>query len=76
MVGLLSNTKVLFFVGGVAATIVGKKILKSEPSRKVCVKGLAQGMQLQRCTMETFQNMKDEAQDILADAKNKASEAE
>jgi len=76
MIALLTNTKALLFVGGIATAVIGKKILKSETSRKMCVKGLAQGMQLQRCTMETFQNMKEEAQDILADAKNKAAASE
>ncbi|MCL2201903.1 MAG: DUF1490 domain-containing protein [Oscillospiraceae bacterium] len=75
MIGsLIVSTKVLFFVGGAAAAIVGSKIAKSEKTRKFCVKTLAKGMMLQDSAKECFQNIKEEATDIYEDAKKQAAE--
>lgn len=38
------NEKVLSFIGGAAAVIVGSKILKMPKTRELCVKGLAGGI--------------------------------
>ncbi len=35
------NEKVLSFIGGAAAVIVGSKILKMPKTRELCVKGIA-----------------------------------
>ena len=73
---ILVTKKALFFLGGAAAAIIGSKALKSETSRKLCVKGLAAGMKLRDDAIETFHNIKEEAADIYHDAKKKAKEAE
>jgi len=76
MVGtLLISSKVLAFIGGAAAVVIGKKVIKSEKTRNLCVKGLAQGMKLQDCAKEIFQNIKEEAHDIYVDARAQAAEA-
>ena len=67
---LLQNQKALYFLGGIVATAVGTKFLKSKTCRDLCVKGLANGMRLQKDALETFQNIKEEAADICFDAKN------
>jgi len=77
MIGaFLVAPKVLFFLGGAAAVIVGKKVINSEKARQLCVKGLAQGMILQDCAKEALQNIKEDAHDIYHDAKKQADQAE
>ncbi len=69
----LKNEKLLCFVGGVVAATYGVKVLKSDKTRKTCVKGLAKCMKLQKDARVTLQNMKDEAEDICYDAKQEAN---
>lgn len=74
MFNCLKNEKVLCFVGGMAAALVGAKILKSTKTREVCVAGMAKGMKLYRDAQVNFQNMKEDAQDLCHEAKMKAQE--
>jgi len=69
---ILKNDKLLFFLGGVAATLAGAKAVKSGKAREVCVKGLAAGMQFQKVAQEAFHNIKEEAQDLCQEAKTTA----
>ena len=71
-----TNPKVLSFVGGAVAVVIGKKIAKSEKTRQFCVNTLAKGMMISDCAKEGYQNMKEEAHDIYVDAKNKAAEGD
>lgn len=71
----LKNEKTLCFLGGLAATVVGGKVLKWDKTRKACVKSLAKGMKFQQDAKEVFQNMKEEAEDICYDAKQEAQAA-
>ncbi len=68
----LKNEKFLFFLGGMAAATLGVKALKSDRARKLCVNGLAKGMQLQKDAQATFQSMREDAQDLCYDAKLQA----
>jgi len=72
---ILHNEKARFFLGGVAATLVGLCAIKSGKAKRLAVKGLAASIQVQRKAHETFQNIKEEAVDIVhdADALEKAS---
>lgn len=70
------DTRFLCFAGGVAAAIVGGKVLKSPKARELCVAGMAKGMKLQQDAQVTFQNMKEDAQDLCHEAKTKAQEGE
>lgn len=70
------NPKVLCFAGGVAAALVGAKVAKSPKTRELCVAGMAKGMKLQQDAQVTFQNMKEDAQDLCYEAKAKAQEEE
>lgn len=66
---LLKNEKFLFFVGGMAATVVGCKILKSDVTKKTCVKAIASGMKLQQDAQVLLEEIKEEAEDIVYEAK-------
>lgn len=68
----LKSEKFLWFVGGIAAAVVGKRIAKSDATRKACVSTMAKAMKLQNDASEVFQNMKEDAQDICYDAKKEA----
>ena len=70
------SPSVLGFIGGAVAVVIGKKILTSEKARQLCVNSLAQGMLLQDCAKEAYQNIKEEATDIYQDAKEQAAKAE
>lgn len=72
MLNCLKNQKLWCAVGGAAAVILGKKILKSKKTRQLAVSGLAKGMKLQSDAKEALRNMKDEAADICCDAKAEA----
>jgi len=65
---LLRNQKVLFFVGGAAAALLGAGTVKSGKMREICVKGMAAGMKLQKQAHETFVNIREEAQDLCHEA--------
>ena len=68
------NPKILCFAGGVAAALVGAKVAKSPKTRELCVAGMAKGMKLQQDARVTLQNMKEDAQDLCAEAKQKAAQ--
>ena len=70
----LESTKLLCFIGGAAAAVIGGKILKSKKARELCVKGLAGGMKFKHDAQTAMQNLKEDAQDIYYDAMNEASE--
>ncbi|MEE0022875.1 DUF1490 domain-containing protein [Ruminococcus sp.] len=72
MLKCFKNEKLWYVVGGAAAVIIGKKILKAKTTRQIAVTGLAKGMKMQNDAKAVFQNMKDEAADICCDAKEEA----
>lgn len=72
MLKCFKNQKLWCAVGGAAAVIVGKKIVKAKKTREIAVTGLAKGMKLQSDAKAAFQNMKDEASDLCYDAKVEA----
>ncbi len=67
----IKSEKFAYFLGGVAAVILGKKIVKCDKTRKTAVKAMAKAMMLQSDAKEAFENMKEEAQDLCFDAKVK-----
>ena len=72
----LKCDRVWVFVGGMAAAIIGKKVIQSKKTREICVKTVAQAMKLQKDAQEAFQNMKEEAEDLCFEAQKKAGLAE
>lgn len=73
MLAIFRNQKFWCVVAGAAGVIIGKKILTAKTTRELAVNGLAKGMMLQNTAKETFQNIKDEAEDICYDARQKAA---
>ncbi|MDL2246905.1 DUF6110 family protein [Methanobrevibacter sp. OttesenSCG-928-K11] len=65
---IYEHKNALLFVGGVAAAIIGKKVLESDVVKKSTVNAMAQVMTIQKDAEETFQNMKEDAEDICHDA--------
>ncbi len=59
----------LIFAGGIVTGIVGLKVIKTQKVRSAAVKTLAQGMMTKDCVMEEYTNIREEAEDICAEAK-------
>lgn len=69
MSSIVKNWKLWCFAGGVAAGIFAR----SKTARKACVNGIAKGMLLKDSAAEVLQNIRDEAQDIYEEAREKAA---
>ena len=65
---LYEHKELLMFAMGVGSAIVGKKILESDSVKKHCTKMMANVLQFKKDSEECFQNMKDDAEDIVEDA--------
>ena len=62
---------VLSFIGGVAATVVGTKFLKSSTARKIAVNSIASGLKLKDDAVSTYETIREDAQDLCYEAKSK-----
>ena len=58
----------LIFAAGIATAIVGKKVLESKTVKDAATKGMAQVMSAKKDAEECFQDMKENAEDIVVDA--------
>ena len=58
----------LIFAAGVATAIVGKKVLESQTVKDAATKGMASVMSVRKDAEECFQDMKENAEDIVVDA--------
>lgn len=58
----------ILFVGGIAAAIVGTKIIKSQTTKDLATKGMAGIISAKKDAEETFQDMRENAEDIVVDA--------
>ena len=58
----------LIFAAGIATVIVGKKVLQSKTVKDAATKGMAEVMTLRKDAEECFEDMKQEAEDIVVDA--------
>lgn len=58
----------LLFAGGIATAIIGAKILKSPTTKDLATKGMAGIISAKKDAEETFQDMKENAEDIVYDA--------
>lgn len=68
------NTKLLCFVGGIATAVVAKMVASSPKTRELTVKGLATGMQTTDKLRATLASVKQDAEDLVAEARAKAAE--
>ncbi len=69
---MVHKPKLYAFLGGVAATILGSAVVKSKQVRKLAVNGVAKGMIVKANAEEAMQSVKDDAEDLVADAKQEA----
>lgn len=76
MKNLFKNEKFWCVVAGAAGVIIGKKVIKSKKTRELAVSGMAKGMKLTHDAKAAFQSMKDEAEDLCYEAKEKAGLSE
>ena len=59
------------FVGGAVTAVVTSKFAKSNKARELAVKGLASGMQVKDNVEATVTSIKEDAQDVYAEAVEK-----
>ena len=65
-------SKVWTFVGGAVTAVVTSKFAKSNKARELAVKGLASGMQVKDNVEATVTSIKEDAQDVYAEAVEKS----
>ncbi|WP_407391298.1 DUF6110 family protein [Methanobrevibacter sp.] len=58
----------LLFAAGIATAIVGKKVLESQTVKDAATKGMATVLSAKKDAEECFQDMKENAEDIVVDA--------
>lgn len=58
----------LIFAAGIATAIAGKKILESQTFKDTATKGMASVMSVRKDAEECFQDMKENAEDMVVDA--------
>ena len=58
----------LIFAAGIATAIAGKKILESQTFKDTATRGMASVMSVRKDAEECFQDMKENAEDIVEDA--------
>ena len=64
----VEHKHVLIFAAGVATAIIGKKVLESKTVKDAATKGMATVMSAKKDAEEVFQDMKENAEDIVVDA--------
>ncbi|MFI3253883.1 MAG: DUF6110 family protein [Eubacteriales bacterium] len=73
MLQFLTGVKLTTFAVGAVTGAITVKVLGSQTARKFAVNTLAKGYQIKDAANEKYQNIKEEAQDICAEAKAEAS---
>ncbi|MBO6274387.1 MAG: hypothetical protein J6M91_02410 [Methanobrevibacter sp.] len=68
----LEHKHALIFAAGIATAIVGKKIIESDAVKDAATKGMATVMSAKKDAEEVFQDMKENAEDIVVDASAEA----
>ncbi len=58
----------LLFAAGIATAVVGKKILESKAVKDAATQGMASVMAVKKDAEETFQDMRENAEEIVIDA--------
>jgi hypothetical protein len=58
----------LIFAAGIATAIIGKKALESKTVKDAATRGMASIMSAKKDAEECFQDMKENAEDIVVDA--------
>ncbi|MBE6500095.1 MAG: hypothetical protein E7Z80_06100 [Methanobrevibacter thaueri] len=64
----MEHKHALIFAAGIATAIVGKKVIESKTFKDTATKGMATVMSAKKDAEEAFQDMKENAEDIIVDA--------
>lgn len=59
------------FAGGVITALVGNRIIKTDKARTIAVNSLATGMKIKDDVVASYETIKEDALDIVNEAKNK-----
>ncbi len=65
---VMKHKHALIFAGGIATAIIGKKILESKTVKETCTKGMATVLSAKKDAEECFQDMKEDAEEMVIDA--------
>lgn len=69
MSDLFKKDNLIIFAGGIITGLIGLKVAKTDKVRTAVVKTLAKGMMAKDCAVEEYTNIREEAEDICAEAK-------
>lgn len=58
----------LIFVAGIATAVAGKKIIESKAFKDTCTSGMAAVLSAKKDAEEYFQDMREDAEEIVIDA--------
>ena len=64
----IEHKHALIFAAGIATAIIGKKILESDAVKDATTQGMAAVMSAKKDAEECFQDMRENAEDIVVDA--------
>ena len=67
----MEHKHALIFAAGIATAIVGKKVLESQTFKDAATRGMAQVMSAKKDAEECFQDMKENAEEMIVDANAK-----
>lgn len=76
ILSFLGRKKLWAFVGGVAAGLVLPPLVKSKTARKAAVSVVAKGMGIKDDAKAACEAIKEDAQDVYAEAKQKAAQGD
>lgn len=62
------HKNILIFAAGVATAVIGAKVIKSQAFKDTTTKGMAVVMSAKKDAEECFQDMKENAEDIVDEA--------
>lgn len=65
---IMEHKTALVFVGGMAAALIGKKVIQSKTAKDLCSKGVAKVLMAKSEAEESLQDIKSNAEDIHAAA--------
>lgn len=69
MLPFLTGVKVATFLSGAVVGMLGLEVARSETARHLAVRTLAKGMMVKDSISEKLNNVKEDAEDIYAEAK-------
>jgi hypothetical protein len=69
---ILNASRIAAFIGGAAAAVIAPRVVSSGRVRKAAVYAVAKGMRLQEDAARVFEGIREDAQDVYHEAKERA----